>query len=219
MRGRKRIEWAGTRQGKLTVVAEAGRDQHGNVLWRCLCDCGNECVKPNRALASGVKSCSPACGVSDSNTSRAKHGMWKTKEYQAWSSMKQRCNNPSNTHYESYGGRGISVHPAWVDNFEQFLADVGPAPENVLSLDRVDNNGNYEPGNVRWATRKAQSNNRRETLSAEIGGRVLPLADLAREYGVEYMLVFQRYKRGLRGMDLVTNHKVGRKPGSKDKSC
>jgi hypothetical protein len=215
MRGRKRIEWAGTTQGKLTIIEEVGRDPHGNVLWRCICECGVVCEKANRSLAGGVKSCSPACGVSASNTARAIHGMWKSKEYQTWASMKQRCTNPNSMHYPTYGGRGITVHPAWIDNFEQFLVDVGRAPETALSLDRINNDGNYEPGNVRWATRKEQSNNRRETISAEIEGRTLPLADLAREYGVAYMLVFQRYKRGLRGADLVTNHKVGRKPGKK----
>lgn len=149
MRGRKRTDWAGITQGSLTVIEESGRDRHGNVLWRCKCACGVECMKPNRALASGVKSCSPACGVSASNRTRARHGMWKSKEYWAWSGLKQRCLNPKTTHYNRYGGRGISVHPAWVDSFEQFLADVGQAPTNALSLDRIDNNGNYEPGNVR----------------------------------------------------------------------
>jgi len=212
MRGRKRTEWAGTTQGKLTVLSECGRDQHGNVLWKCWCSCGSVCVKSNKSLTAGVKSCSTACGVADSNATRAKHGMWKSKEYTTWAGMKQRCLNPDYNMYHRYGGRGISVHPAWVNSFEQFLSDVGPAPSRALSLDRIDNDGNYEPGNVRWTTRKVQANNRSVTLSAEIEGKVLPLTDIAARYGVSYMVVFQRYQRGLRGMELVTKQKLGRKP-------
>lgn len=216
MRGRKRVEWAGTRQGKLTIYTEVGRDKHGNVLWQCRCDCGAECVKANRSLSSGVKSCSPACGVADSNKARTVHGMWTSKEYRTWSGIKQRCFNPNNTHYARYGGRGITIHPAWVDSFEAFFAYVGTAPDDALSLDRIDNRGNYEPGNVRWTTRKVQSNNRACTLVAEIEGSEMPLADLARAYNVSYMVVFQRYKRGLRGLDLITKQKLGRKPTRKE---
>lgn len=219
MRGRKRVDWAGKRQGKLIVLSEAGRDAHGNVLWNCLCDCGTKCTKSNNNLAGGVKSCSTACGVTTSNIERSKHGMWKTKEYRAWSGMKQRCLNPQNKHYASYGGRGITVYPAWVNSFEAFVMDVGLAPQDALSLDRIDNDGNYEPSNVRWTTRKAQSNNRRVTLSAEIDGEVLPLSDIALKYGVGYMVVFQRFKRGLRGRDLITKQKIGRKPNPKEPSC
>lgn len=215
MRGRKRTDWAGITQGQLTIHNEVGRDKHGNVLWHCVCMCGATCVKSNKELASGVKSCSTACGVSASNTIRSKHGMWKSKEYRAWSGIKQRCLNPSNTHYVRYGGRGITICPQWVDSFEQFLSDVGEAPSNALSLDRIDNDGNYEPGNVRWATRKIQSNNRQRTLRTEINGEVLPLTEIATKYGVAYMLIFQRYKRGLRGVDLLAKQKVGRKPLNK----
>ena len=212
MQGRKR-DWSGVVQGKLTVLNEAGTDKHGNILWDCLCACGTRCIKPNRALAGGVKSCSTACGVSDSNKARIKHGGWRTKEYMLWQGIKQRCYNPNSTAYASYGGRGVTMHPTWVDSFEQFLSDVGTAPDGKrVSLDRIDNEGNYEPTNVRWATPKQQSNNRRVTLKAEVDGEVLPLADVARKYGVSYHQVFERFMRGLRGNDLLIRHKVGRKP-------
>ena len=210
--GRKR-NWAGVVQGKLTVIREAGVDAHGNVLWLCRCECGAETTKSNNNLKGGVRSCSPKCGIAESNAARAKHGMWKSKEYQCWSSMKQRCLNPKTRRYPSYGGRGITVHPAWVDSFEAFLSDVGYAPRIPrASLDRIDVDGNYEPNNVRWATPKVQSNNRRDTLSTEFRGADTPLADIARMAGIPYHRVFGRYQRGLRGEDLVTDHKVGRKP-------
>jgi len=139
--------------------------------------------------------------------------MWKSKEYDCWQGMKQRCLNPNSSSYASYGGRGISIHPTWVDDFDAFLAYVGKAPDTPrASLDRIDVNGNYEPNNVRWATPKQQSNNRRVTLTAEYMGETLTLSDIAQRAGIPYHQVFQRYKRGLRGEQLTTPQKVGRKP-------
>ena len=212
---RKR-NWTGVVQGKLTIVEEFGRDEHGNVLWRCLCECGQESIKSNNNLNAGVKSCSTSCGVAESNAARARHGMWKSKEYACWIQIKMRCFNKNNTHYNRYGGRGITVHQPWVDSFEVFLAGVGLAPSIPRSsLDRIDFDGNYEPGNVRWATPKQQSNNRAVTLKTMFRGSELPLADIARAAGIPYHQVFQRYHRGLRDEELVTRHKTGRKPRAK----
>mgnify|MGYP007071600965 CR=1 FL=1 len=212
MRGTKR-DWAGVVQGKLTVIREDGRDEHGNVLWWCKCECGTETLKPNRSLAGGVKSCSPACGVAESNANRAKHGMWKSKEYTTWLQIKMRCLNKNNTHYHRYGGRGITICKEWADDFEMFLLGVGRAPTtHRASLDRIDNDGNYEPGNVRWSNPKEQSNNRGNNIRVEFRGANMTLAEVARSVGIPYHQVFQRYHRGLRGEDLVTRQKVGRKP-------
>lgn len=210
--GRKR-NWAGTVQGKLTVIREAGRDAHGNVLWLCKCDCGAKVHKSNNSLNGGVKSCGTSCGVAESNKARSRHGMWQSKEYVCWQQMKSRCLNSNNKHYANYGGRGVTVCPQWVGSFEQFYADVGPAPDVPrASLDRIDVDGNYEPDNVRWTTPRVQSNNRRNNLRTEFRGMERTLADIARLEGVPYYQVFQRYQRGLRGEDLVRRHKAGRKP-------
>lgn len=209
---RKR-SWVGVVQGKLTVVEEGGRDEHGNVLWLCRCECGQEVFKSNNVLNGGVKSCSTSCGVSGSNTARARHGMWKSKEYGCWAAMKQRCLNPNTTCYANYGGRGIKVHQPWVDSFETFLADVGEAPKvHRASLDRIDCDGNYEPSNVRWATPKEQSNNLRNNVRVEFRGVSMTLAEIARLAGIPYHQVFHRHHRGLSGEELVTRQKVGRKP-------
>lgn len=150
------------------------------------------------------------------NKARAKHGLWKSSEYQVWASMKQRCCNERNSHYHRYGGRGLTVCDEWKDDFERFYADMGPRPEGA-TLDRIDNDKGYSPENCRWAERKQQSNNRGVTLTAEFRGECMPLADVARVAGIPYHQVFQRYKRGLRGEDLIRKHKVGRKPAADKK--
>jgi hypothetical protein len=211
MRGMKR-DWRGVTQHRLTVVSELpDRDRLGNVQWECLCECGKTCVKTNHELQKGAKSCSAACGVSRSNTERAIHGMYDSKEYKAWKGMRQRCLNPNHTKFHRYGGRGIPICDAWKDSFLQFLADVGLAPEGVLTIDRIENEKGYEPGNVKWSTRKEQSNNREVTIRTELNGETLPLSGIAEKYGLPRYLVYQRFKRGLRGQELITAQKVGRK--------
>jgi len=116
----------------------------------------------------------------DGNEHRLAHGHNRvgkvTKEYRAWYNMCQRCRNKNSKHYKNYGGRGIGVWPPWEKDFGVFLRDVGLAPEETLTLDRIDNNGNYEPGNVRWATRTEQCKNRRSKpniLRDPITGRIV----------------------------------------------
>lgn len=96
------------------------------------------------------------------------HGMSKSPEYWAWRSMLLRCNNPKNHNYKNYGGRGIVVCGAWQKSFTEFYKHVGKKPTSNLTLDRIDNDGNYEPGNVRWATRQQQNNNRRKPHKVDI---------------------------------------------------
>jgi hypothetical protein len=112
-----------------------------------------------------------------------KHGMYRSPEYQSWLAMKARCSNPNNSGFEYYGGRGISVCEEWSKNFLAFFADVGPRPGPGFSLDRIDVNGSYAPGNVRWADGKQQIQNRRRRQARAVTERrrperLLPLIEI-----------------------------------------
>lgn len=124
----------------------------------------------------------------------ARHGKSKTREYQAWNAMLNRCTKPGHPAWRDYGGRGIVVDPRWQD-FLAFLGDMGPCPEG-FSLDRIDVNGGYEPKNCRWASPIEQANNVRSNRRLTLGGRTQTLAQWARELGVPYETLRSRLRQG-----------------------
>lgn len=144
-----------------TITSPAGSDFRGQALVHATCNCGTERVVNARNVKSG-KSKSCGCLKTEMHT---RHGQRKrtatTPEYRAWQSAVHRFTNPRVACYKNYGGRGIKVCDRWRGSFETFLADMGRRPSPDLSLDRIDNDGNYEPGNFRWATREQQNANRR----------------------------------------------------------
>ena len=165
--------------------------------WLFLCDCGNI---TESIITNVTQGRTKSCGCLRKANSK-KHGMWGTSTYRIWNAMIQRCENPKNPYYAYYGGRGIKVHNAW-KNFACFLKDVGERPSG-LTLDRIDNNGNYTPSNVRWVSRRTQSRNTRATRYYTHEGECLCLDDWAERLEVSRELLRGRLRRGAAISDIV----------------
>lgn len=178
--------------GRLLVVSENGRTKHSKVLWHCMCDCGNTTSVPSGSLVNGnSKSC--GCLRIEAITS---HGASYTPEYNILSQIKQRCNNSNAEWYSSYGGRGITICDRWNDSFENFIADMGYRPSDDLSIERINNDGNYEPGNCKWGTGTEQQNNRRNNVIVNYKGKNYTLTEICKELNVLYATVQTRLSRG-----------------------
>ena len=177
------IDRTGERHGRWLIVSYVGAQK-----WACMCDCGAQHTRKTGGIVSGT---STSCGCT-----KERHGQTQTLAYGRWALMWQRCTNPNHKGYKNYGGRGITVCERW-DSFKNFYADMGEAPEG-RSLDRINNDGNYEPSNCRWATRKEQAQNSRNTklsdadVAAIRGDRRLSKI-IAAEYGLN-----PGYIRGVR---------------------
>ncbi len=199
------------RSGRLVVVREVeGIKTKGNgtirkALFRC--DCGVEKIKRLSEVKSGaVQSCGclhreMASGLAAATAT--KHGDAKSAgrapEYQIYRAMLNRCFNTKVERYPEYGGRGITVADEWRGDggYERFLADVGRRPSKEHSLDRIDPNGNYMPGNVRWAVKEIQANNKRNSVRIKVGERDMTLREMSEECGLGIATIRYRLKQGL----------------------
>jgi hypothetical protein len=175
------------RFGKLLVVEKAGHDKFKHIVWSCICDCGNT------RLANGVKIRSGliySCGCHRHGHARAGK---TSREYAAWAAMLVRCRNVS---VPRYGGRGITVCERWND-FPAFLKDMGTRPSPWHSLDRINNDGNYEPSNCRWATRIEQGRNKSSNLIVVAMGKALPVSAWSEMLGIEESTLRRRIAHGM----------------------
>lgn len=186
------------RFGRLLVIQE-GKIYRGNVKWICKCDCGDVKSILGFNLTGGkTKSC--GCWQREKNaTLWLKHGDARNKktsaEYKSWDRMMQRCYNLRHKYYRYYGGRGIKVCAKW-HIYKAFLSDMGRRPSAQHTLERINNDSNYEPANCKWATRTEQLNNTRRNKFITYSGKTMTLKQWSREVGINYATLTGRLRRG-----------------------
>lgn len=185
---------SGRRFGRLLVEERAGM-KGTSVAWRCLCLCGKRKDISSGALIAGRTLSCGCLGRQHRLEARTTHGATGSKEYRVWQKMLSRCTDTTNRRFKDYGGRGITVCTRW-RSFENFLEDMGQRPSMEHTIDRINNEGNYEPSNCRWATRKEQARNTRRTRLVTFDGVTKPLAQWAEDTSIPYDLFYNRWVMG-----------------------
>jgi hypothetical protein len=211
----RRLELNGKRFGRLVVLGtpELRRYSHKNwvYVWGCLCDCGAMV----RVFASNLTTGhTVSCGCLEKDLpNKLTNGRFRNRkpcaEYTTWISMRQRCESMDPRIYSCYRGKGIKVCPRWNNSFRNFLADMGPRPSADHSIDRIDGNGNYEPGNCRWATLEIQANNKASNVNISINGISKSAAQWSRVSGICSYTILGRIRRGWEPREAVW-----KKPGT-----
>lgn len=197
------INLMGQKFSRLTVVSQS-ENRGQRVHWSCVCECGSWLqVSANKLQNGHTRSCGCLQREAASHASiihgcsAYPNGGNATKEYNTWSLMKRRCHKESSIDYPLYGARGIKVCDRWKNDFSSFLEDMGSAPSIEHSIDRWPNNdGNYEPGNCRWATAKEQRRNQHRVKFLECRGELKTPAEWAETSGVSNKRIYARIKRG-----------------------
>lgn len=197
VQGISRTAPIGKRFGRVTVISETRRppgNKPGSPVVDCRCDCGDVRHYWTTNLTTQVEPMCPDCRTK----SRASKGQTGHPLFNIWKGIIQRCENPKHTHFDKYGARGIQMCADWRHDFLAFAASMGDRPSPQHTIDRADPDGNYEPGNCRWATPMVQANNRRAEFHSCIlwGGRTLTIAEAARQAGISDALLLWRIKRG-----------------------
>lgn len=186
----------GQRFGRLLCKSQAEKNKRGDILWECVCDCGNTCFVASTSLKRGrTKSCGCLRNeyLHKPKVGKKTHGKTNSRLYAVWRGMKQMCNDPNSDNYYRYGGRGISVCDEWVSDFtafEKWAMENGydeTAPQGKFTVDRINNDGNYEPSNCRLVDMKTQYHNRNLPKS---------IKEISEEHGLTYDAVHQRMKKG-----------------------
>ena len=191
----KTISLVGQRFGRLVVKQEGQARSHSR-MWICECECGQITIVQGGNLKSGhTKSCG-CLSIEITRISNRTHGKTGSSEYNARITMIDRCYNPNIKNFSDYGGRGITVCDRWRESFENFISDMGKKPGKGYSLERINNDGPYEPENCRWATRKEQQRNTRRNRLITFHNKTQPLIAWAEELCRPYRLLMKRLNRG-----------------------
>lgn len=187
----------GKKFGKLEVISFSYKNNLGKAYWLCKCDCGKKIITSGSNLVTGQ---SKSCGCFRSkllSVRRKKHGQSETKLYNVWRTIKSRCLLPSTISYERYGGRGIKICEEWKEKFEPFWKwAIENGYKDGLTIDRIDNDGDYCPENCRWVDRKEQAKNRRTTVFYLLNGEKICLNDLLKKIGFSKSMYWRNKKRG-----------------------
>ncbi len=187
----RKIDLTDQRFGRLTVIKEAPKRKKTS-MWLCKCDCGNSAVVSVSDLRRGhTKSC--GCLRVDINTT---HGIYNTKLYRIWHEMQRRCNDHNKTAYMRYGGRGISICSEWDDPKMFYDWAMANGYEEGLQIDRIDNDGDYEPNNCQWVTAKENCNNRQTNVTIELNGQTKTVMEWSRITGIPHSTIRSRIKAG-----------------------
>ena len=191
-------------------VAQSGKQQF--TKWLCRCACGTEKIVQGSNMVRGV---SKSCGCLRRELITT-HGLSYDPLYHTWANIKARCLDTTHIYYGRYGGRGINVHSEWVENFQLFKqyvdTNLGACPSSRHTIDRINNDQGYEPGNMRWATDIEQMSNRTNTFTVMFDGELVPLSVLCREKGVPLRLVYNRVRYGWDVVAAIHTPKGARNP-------
>lgn len=201
----------GMKFGRLTVKGIDHKEKSGNryrYYWRCQCSCGNEHVARTDSLTGGnVQSCG-CLHVETAVQNVSKHHSHKKSSssiYKKWQGIKKRCFDTKDIRYSRYGGRGIGMYKDWIKNFQAFyeyVSSLDHCCEDGYTLDRINNDKGYEPGNLRWASAATQARNRSTNVIVEFNGEVMTLKEASEKSGISYSCLSGRYNRGDRGKRL-----------------
>lgn len=185
----------GKRFGRLEVIRLYEKTQNGN-RWLCKCDCGNQAIVYDRNLRAGTRSC--GCLHKElARESHTTHGKANTRLFRIWVGMRHRCRNEKLREYKYYGGKGVSVCNEWNNSFEKFEEwAILHGYNELLTLDRIDVNGNYEPNNCRWVTNEEQQANKSNTMFLTYNGKTLRAKEWEAITGIPYQTIMQRLRYG-----------------------
>ena len=193
----------GNRHGRLVALSlQRAEKRNGEIYryWNCLCDCGKMVVRGTASLRDKKHTSSCGCFLSESTSRKNKvHGFGarkkRTAEYQIWMGIRSRVNNPNHKNSKEYKERGIAICPRW-NSFENFISDMGNKPTPKHTIERINNAGNYDPENCRWATRSEQARNRRSNVMLTYKGETLCVIEWCERIGIEFCTLISRVSRG-----------------------